>query len=150
MNLCSSALPIWLRVVGHILRWSQGLTFFSCLLHPECGWACKCVDISHLWYDLWRKIIQWADSLEKNLTLGKIEGRRRRGQQRMRWVWWHHQFSGHELEHSPGDRGQEILACYNSWVHKELDTTDWTTTIILLESESVGTHSCPSLWPYAL
>ena len=27
-----------------------------------------------------------ADSLEKTLMLGKIEGRRRRGQQRMRWV----------------------------------------------------------------
>ena len=29
--------------------------------------------------------IQKADSLEKTLMLGKIEGRRRRGQQRMRW-----------------------------------------------------------------
>ena len=27
-----------------------------------------------------------ADSLEKTLLLGKIEGRRRRGQQRMRWL----------------------------------------------------------------
>ena len=27
-----------------------------------------------------------ADSLEKTLMLGKIEGRRRRGQQRMRWI----------------------------------------------------------------
>ena len=27
-----------------------------------------------------------ADSLEKSLILGKIEGRRRRGQQRMRWL----------------------------------------------------------------
>ena len=27
-----------------------------------------------------------ANSLEKNLMLGKIEGRRRRGQQRMRWL----------------------------------------------------------------
>ena len=27
-----------------------------------------------------------TDSLEKILTLGKIEGRRRRGQQRMRWL----------------------------------------------------------------
>ena len=27
-----------------------------------------------------------ADSLEKTLVLGKIEGRRRRGQQRMRWL----------------------------------------------------------------
>ena len=27
-----------------------------------------------------------SDSLEKTLMLGKIEGRRRRGQQRMRWL----------------------------------------------------------------
>ena len=31
-------------------------------------------------------LLQRADSLEKTLTLGKIEGRRRRGQQRMRWL----------------------------------------------------------------
>ena len=31
-------------------------------------------------------LIQTADSLEKSLRLGKIEGRRRRGQQRMRWL----------------------------------------------------------------
>ena len=30
--------------------------------------------------------MQKADSLEKTLMLGKIEGRRRRGQQRMRWL----------------------------------------------------------------
>ena len=30
--------------------------------------------------------MQTADSLEKTLTLGKIEGRRRRGRQRMRWL----------------------------------------------------------------
>ena len=151
MNLCSSALPIWLKVVGHILRWSQGLTFFSCLLHPECGWACKCVDISHLWYDLWRKIIQWADSLEKNLTLGKIEGRKRRGQQRMRWL---------DGIINSVDMNLSILleiedrkawhATIHGFTKSWIQLSDWTTTIILLESESVGTHSCPSLWPYAL
>ena len=31
-------------------------------------------------------LIQRADSLEKTLMLGKIEGRRRRRQQRMRWL----------------------------------------------------------------
>ena len=31
-------------------------------------------------------LLQRADSLEKTLTLGKIEGRRRRGRQRMRWL----------------------------------------------------------------
>ena len=34
-----------------------------------------------LWSPVWR-----ADSFEKSLMLGKIEGRRRRGQQRMRWL----------------------------------------------------------------
>ena len=31
-------------------------------------------------------VMQKTDSLEKTLMLGKIEGRRRRGQQRMRWL----------------------------------------------------------------
>ena len=31
-------------------------------------------------------LMQRADSLEKTLMLGKIEGERRRGQQRMRWL----------------------------------------------------------------
>ena len=36
-------------------------------------------------------LMQRTDSLEKTLMLGKIEGRKRRGQQRMSWlVGWHH------------------------------------------------------------
>ena len=35
---------------------------------------------------LFGHLMQRADSLEKTLMLGKIEGRRRRGQQRMRWL----------------------------------------------------------------
>jgi len=31
-------------------------------------------------------LMQSADSLEKTLMLGKIEGRRRRGQEKMRWL----------------------------------------------------------------
>ena len=31
-------------------------------------------------------LMRRADSLEKTLMLGKIEGRKRRGQQRMRWL----------------------------------------------------------------
>ena len=31
-------------------------------------------------------LMQSVDSLEKTLMLGKVEGRRRRGQQRMRWL----------------------------------------------------------------
>ena len=41
-------------------------------------WKMKLQYFSHL--------MQRADSLEKTLMLGKTEGRRRRGQQRMRWL----------------------------------------------------------------
>ena len=55
-----------------------------------------------------------TDSLEKTLMLGKIEGRRRRGRQRMRWLVWHHQLNGHEFEQTQGDsEGQRSLA--KSW-----------------------------------
>ena len=65
-----------------------------------------------------------ADSLKKTLMQGKIEGRRRRGQQRMRWMSWHHQLDGHEFEQAPEDgEGQGILACCSPWGFKELDTT---------------------------
>ena len=50
--------------------------------------------------------MQRADSLEKTL-MGKIEGRRRRGQQRMRWL---DGITGHEFEQTPGDgEGQGSL-----------------------------------------
>ena len=39
-----------------------------------------------------------AYSLEKTLMLGKPEGKRRRGQQK---VVWHHQLNGHEFEQAP-------------------------------------------------
>ena len=34
----------------------------------------------------WGHLMRRADSLEKTLMLGKIEGRRRRGRQGMRWL----------------------------------------------------------------
>ena len=35
---------------------------------------------------IFRHLMQRADSFEKTLVLGKIEGRRRRGRQRMKWL----------------------------------------------------------------
>ena len=43
-------------------------------------------------------LMQRADSFEKILMPGKMEGRRRRGQQRMRWLDDHHRLDGHEFE----------------------------------------------------
>jgi len=49
--------------------------------------------------------------LEKTLMLGKIEGRKRRGQQD-EMIGWHHRLSGHEFEQTPGDsEGQGSLDC---------------------------------------
>ena len=44
------------------------------------GWMLK-VKLQYFGY-----LMQRADSLEKTVMLGKIEGRRRRGRQRMRWL----------------------------------------------------------------
>ena len=42
--------------------------------------------------------IQRADSFEKTLMLGKIEGRRKRGQTEDEMAGWHHQLNGHVFE----------------------------------------------------
>ena len=69
-------------------------------------------------------LMQRADSFEKTLMLGNIEGVRRRGRQD-EMVGWHHQLNGHEFELTleVGD-GQGGLACCDSWGHKESDTTE--------------------------
>ena len=57
--------------------------------------------------------------------LGKIEGKRRTGQQRIRWFdSIHVRLNGHEFEQTLGDsEGKERLACCHPWGHKESDTT---------------------------
>ena len=59
-------------------------------------------------------LIRRADSLEKILMLGKIEGKKRRGQHTLRW-WDSITNSGHEFEQTPGDsEGQGSLQSLGS------------------------------------
>ena len=70
-------------------------------------------------------LMQRTDSLEKTLMLGKIEGRRRRGQQRMRWLDGITDSMDMNLGGLLGvGGGQEGLACSSPWGRKELDTTE--------------------------
>ena len=70
-------------------------------------------------------LMEGANSLEKVLILGKIEGRRRRGVIEDEVVGWHHQFNGHEFEQALGDgEGQGSLACCSLGGRKESDRTE--------------------------
>ena len=102
-------------------------------------------------------LMQRTDSFEKTLTLGKIEGRRRRGWQRMRWlvgIGWHHRLEGHEFEQALGvGDGQGGLACWGPWGCEESDTTErlnWTKllySVVLVSSvqheSAIGIHISP-------
>ena len=72
-------------------------------------------------------LMQRAHSLGKTLMLGKVEGRRRRGQQRIRWL-------DGITNQAPGDGdGQGSLECCSPWGCKESDMAEW------LNNNKIGT-----------
>ena len=89
------------------------------------------------------------------LMLGKIEGRRRRGRQRMRWLDGITDLMDTEFEWTLGvGDGQGGLACCDSWARKESDTTEllnWTelkqllVTVLLLSHSKYDNKPCSTI-----
>ena len=78
------------------------------------------LNLQYFVHQMWR-----ADSLEKTLLLGKTEGRRRRGWQRMRWLDGIIDSMNMSLGKLGVGDGQGGLACCSLWGRKESDTTEW-------------------------
>ena len=78
-----------LRVHWTKTRWNQSILK---QINPECSLEGLMLNVQYFAEVLKLKVqyfghlIQRADSLEKTLMLGKTEGERRRGQQRMKWL----------------------------------------------------------------
>ena len=84
--------------------------------------------------------MQRADSFEKTLILGKIEGGRRRERQRMGWL----EGITDSMDMSLSRLwelvdGQGGLACCSPWGPKELDTTEWLTWTEFSEASKFAT-----------
>ena len=78
-----SELCCWTRLLR--VPWTVSRSNQSILkeISPECSLEGLMLKLKLQYFD---HLMRRADSLEKTLMLGKIEGRRRRGRQRMRWL----------------------------------------------------------------
>ena len=104
-KLCFSSSHAWMWQLDHKQGWAPKNWCFQIVVlekTPQSPLDCKEIkpvnskgnqswtDIGRTDVESWSSnnghLMQRADSLEKTLMLGKIEGKRRRGQQKMRWL----------------------------------------------------------------
>ena len=93
-------------------------------VHPKGDQSWVFIGRTDLKLQYFGHLMRKVDSLEKTLMLGKIKGRRRRGQQRMRWLDGITDSMDMGLGGLGVGDGKGGLACCGSWGHKELDMTD--------------------------
>ena len=141
---------VWIRELDHKESWApKNWCFWTVVLEKtlESPWTArrsnqsilKEISLEYSLEGLMLKLqyfchlMQRTDSLEKTLMLGKIEGRRRRGQQRIRWLDGITDSRDIKLEQTLGfSDGQGSLVYCSPWGRKESDTTEqlnWTEKI---------------------
>ena len=90
-------------------------------ISPECSFEGQMLRLKLQYFGY---LVQRTDSLEKTLMLGKIKGKKRREQQRMRWLdGIPDSIDKSEKALGVGD-GQGGLACCSPWGHKESNMTE--------------------------
>ena len=101
-----------------VIKWSNQSIIKE--TNPEYSLEGLKLKLQYFGHLMWR-----ADSLEKTLMLGKIEGRKIGGTTEDEMVEWHHRLYGHDFEQTLGDsEGQGNLACCSPWARKESDITE--------------------------
>ena len=122
----------WRRLLR--VPWTAGRSNQSILkeISPECSLEGLILKLKLQYFG---HLVRRADSFEKTLTLGKIEGRRRRRQQD-EMVGGHHWLNGPEFQQALEDgEGQGNLACCSPWSRKEsyiMTHRDWTAYLLYL------------------
>ena len=100
-------------------------------INPEYSLEGQMLKLKFQYFSL---LIQRSDSLEKTLMLGKIEGRRKRGWQRMRWLDSITNSMDMSLSKLGLGDAQGNLACCSLWGCRESDMSEWLNWIDLKQS----------------
>ena len=106
-----------LRVPWTARKWNQSILKQINLEYSLEGLLLK-LKLQYFDHLMWR-----ANSLEKTLMLGKIEGTRRRMQQRKRWLDNITDLIDMTLNTLGDSKELGSLTCWSLWSHKESDTT---------------------------
>ena len=128
-------------IVYDVLPWNAKYVFLKVeimiLKKAMLLWKPKQYILQYFSHQMWR-----VYSLKKTMMLGKIEGKRRRRQQRKRWLNSITDAMDMNVKQTPGDsEGQGSLACCSPWDCKELGMTQW-----LNNNKAIYVCPCAHTW----